>query len=194
VGTGAGSVALSNLPAGCTNPGPGSYTGLTSGGTQTVNFTVACTPPPAGFAYSTTFGAVTGGQVTVRLAIDMSTFNDPNVNGTGPDDIRSIQGFFTYSSARLTFVRCGVVPGQGLDSGTFNGATAGTLRFNAFTSGTALLTGAQTIADCTFNVVGSPIPGAQTATTIQVASSADGQVAGISDLLPNILINEGTLP
>ena len=191
VGTGAGSVALSNLPAGCTDPGPGSYTGLTSGGTQSVNFTVACTPPPAGYAFSISFGAVAGGQVTARVAIDMSTFNDPAINGAGADDISSIQGLFTYNTARLTFVAgsCHVVAGQGLDSGTFNGATAGTLRFSAFTTGLTPLTGAQTIAECSFNVIGSPVAGATTATTIQVSQSS-----GFADLVPHIIVTEAALP
>jgi large repetitive protein len=40
---GSGSVALSNVPANCTPPSPASYSGLTGGGTVTVNVTVTCT-------------------------------------------------------------------------------------------------------------------------------------------------------
>ncbi len=53
VSNGTGTVALANLPSGCTNPGATNYTGLTQGGTVTVNITVTCTAPP-------TTGTVTG--------------------------------------------------------------------------------------------------------------------------------------
>ena len=41
-GAGNGAVTLGTLPSGCTAPAPGSYTGLTSGGSQAVTFTVNC--------------------------------------------------------------------------------------------------------------------------------------------------------
>jgi|GEM_PF-6605899 hypothetical protein len=64
---GSGSVALSNLPANCTAPSPAAYSGLTGGGTVTVNVTVTCTKlaitsgaPPNG-----TVGAAFGSFQTI---------------------------------------------------------------------------------------------------------------------------------
>ena len=192
VGTGAGAVALSNLPSGCTNPGTGSYSGLTNGGTATVNFSVACVAPPAGYNYNAAFGAPAGGVARLSVSLDMSTFNDPTVNGANPDDISVLQGTFTYNTARLTLVAGSCTKAsatQGLDSPTFNVSTPGTIGYGIFTTGTTLLTGLQPVIQCDFNVIGSAIPGAKTATTLLVASSSN-----FNDLLAHVLINEGTLP
>jgi hypothetical protein len=192
VGTGAGSVALSNLPSGCTLPPAGSYSGLTNGGTATVNFSVACVAPPAGYNYNVAFGAPAAGVVRLTINLDMSTFNDPAVNGASADDISVLQGSFTYNTARLTLVAgsCGKVnAAQGLDSPTFNVGTPGTIGYGIFTTGVAVLTGLQPVIQCDFNVIGSAIPGAKTATTLLVASSSN-----FNDLLAHVLINEGTLP
>lgn len=195
VGTGAGSVALSSLPAGCTNPGPGSYTGLTSGGTQTVNFTVACTPPPAGYAYGYSFTAVTGGQTTLTAHIDMSTFNDPNVNGAGADDIAVVTTLIGYNPARLTLVAgsCGAVPGQALNSVTIGTNTPNVISVLAL--GTTPGTGLQNIVQCTFNVIGSPIAGATTVTTLQSASNGfDDYTSTGPGGTSRVIITEAPLP
>ncbi|MEO8138233.1 MAG: carboxypeptidase-like regulatory domain-containing protein [Gemmatimonadota bacterium] len=192
VGTGAGAVALGNLPSGCTNPGTGSYSGLTNGGAATVNFSVACVAPPAGYNYNVAFGAPAGGVARLTINLDMSTFNDPAVNGAGPDDISVLQGSFTYNTARLTLVAGSCTKAsatQGLDSPTFNVSTPGTIGYGIFTTGTTLLTGLQPVIQCDFTVIGSAIPGAKTATTLLVASSAN-----FDDLLAHVFINEGTLP
>jgi hypothetical protein len=198
VGTGAGAVALSNLPSGCTAPPAGSYSGLTNGGTATVNFSVACTAPPAGYNHNAVFGAVTGGVSRLTINLDMSTFNDPAVNGASADDISTYQGSFTYNTARLTLVAgsCGAVPGQGLNSVTTNTSTPGTIGFLSLTTGSALLTGVQPVLQCDFTVIGSAIPGAKTSTSLIIASSA-----AFNDYLTSgpggtsrVLINEATLP
>ena len=190
VGVGSGSVALSSLPSGCTAPAAGSYSGLTNGGTATVNFTVACTPPPAGYAYTSTFSG-TGATTTLLVSIDMGTFNDPLVNGTGADDISAIQGIFTYNAARLSAPVCSNVGGSLLTNGTFNTSAAGTIQFLNFSTNANPIaaTGVQGIASCTFTVIGSPIPGAKTATTLSVVASGAG-----NDLQPKVIITEGTLP
>jgi hypothetical protein len=183
-GAGNGTVTLSNLPAGCVNAGPYNYTGLTSGGTVTLNITLACTPPPSGYAFTTVWGAPAGGSVTLTLAIDMGTYNDPNVNGTGADDIYAIQGSYTYNSSRLTFVSCSNVAGSGLQNLASNGSVAGTVQFANFTTLSGLQTGLQGIAQCTFTVAGSG--SVSTTTAISTAESA-----GSFNLLPKILITEG---
>lgn len=179
VGVGTGSVALGNLPAGCTDPGAGSYSGLTSGGTAIVNFTVPCVAPPAFYQY--TGSAVDNGStVTISFAIDMSTFDDPAIPGV--DDISAIQGSFTYDPARLSAPACGNVSGSGLTNGTFNTSTPGTIGFLNFTT-TGIKTGVQGVLTCTFTDSGA---GAlTTATTLTVAASDNG-----TDLLPNVQIND----
>jgi hypothetical protein len=199
VGTGAGSVALSNLPSGCTNPGAGSYTGLTAGGTATVNFTVACTPPPAGYAYGYSFSTPAGGQTTLTWRVDMGTFNDPALpvgNGANPEDISVAQGSFTYNTARLTLVSCAGVAGQGLNSSTFNTSTAGTVGFLSLTTSSTPLTGLQNIGQCTFNVIGSPVAGAQTATTLQLMTSStfDDFLTSGPGGTSRVIVTEGVLP
>lgn len=45
---GRGTLTVSDLPANCTTPAPAAYTGLTSGGTVTVNIAVTCAAPTTG--------------------------------------------------------------------------------------------------------------------------------------------------
>jgi hypothetical protein len=180
VGTGAGSVALSNLPSGCTNPGDGSYTGLTAGGTQTVNFTVACTAPPAG--YPLTLTAVdNGATVTITGSINMNGFDDPAIPGA--DDIFAIQGSFTYNAARLSAPTCSAVVGSGLQNPLFSVGTPGTVGFGNFSTLPTPQTGTQGIFSCTFTDAGS---GALTTTTVvDVAASVNE-----TDLIPHIQISD----
>jgi hypothetical protein len=187
-GAGTGNLSLANLPANCTNPGAIPYSGLTDGGTITVDVTVPCTPPPQGYQYTATWGPITGGTVTLTLAIDMSTFNDPNVNGANPDNIGGIDGFFTYNASRLQFVSAANVAGSSLTNIAANGSTPGTVTFLNFPNGTA--TGLQGIAVITFNVIGTGPTSVTTSTTI---STAAGGPTNDNDLIPRIIINEGTI-
>lgn len=77
VGAGTGAITLSSLPANCTNPGSTPYSGLTSGGTVTVNITVTCTAPPqtgtvTGTITSSLGGPISGATVSIG-AIQVST-------------------------------------------------------------------------------------------------------------------------
>lgn len=183
VGPGSGSVTLSNLPSGCTNPGAGSYSGLTNGGTVIVDFTVPCTPPPVGYPYTGT-AVDNGPTVTISFSLDMSGADDPAIPGA--DDISAIQGSFSYNSARLSAPVCGNVAGSGLTNGTFNTSTAGTIGFLNFTT-TGIKTGVQGVLTCTFTDAGTG--SLATVTTLTVGSSDNG-----TDLLdavgPQILIND----
>jgi hypothetical protein len=189
-GTGTGAIALGNLPALCANPGSIPYSGLTNGGTIVVDVTVACTAPPQGYQYTNSWSTPSGGQVTLTIQIDMSTYNDPAINGAGADDIDAIQGSVTYNAARLSFVSAANVAGSGLTNGTFNGSTPGTVSFLNFSTAPAgtLHTGLQGVAVITFNVV-SGSPATTTGTTLDVAASDSG-----ADLLPRVIVTEGTLP
>jgi hypothetical protein len=184
-GAGNGSVALSNLPAGCTTA-TGSYTGLTLGGTQTVNFTVNCVPPPAFYQYNAVWGAISGGSVTLTLNFDPSTLNDPAINGTGADDYVNFQAQLTYST-RLTFVSCGNGAGSPFTNATANSPSAGTLNFLNFKTGAGVTT-AQVVGVCTFTVTGTGGGSTTTNTTIQVIDTFDGH-----SLVANTQKHEGTL-
>ena len=174
-----GAVALANLPAGCTAVPAGSYTGLTNGGSQTVNFTVPCVAPPAFYQYTGT-AVDNGATVTISYSIDMTTRDDAAIPGA--DDVSAIQGSFTYNSARLSAPICGNVSGSGLTNGTFNTSTAGTIGFLNFST-TGIKTGVQGVLTCTFTDAGS---GALTTlTTLTVAASDNG-----TDLLPNTQRND----
>jgi hypothetical protein len=186
-GSGAGSVALSNLPAGCTAPPAGSYTGLTSGGTATVNFTVNCVTPPAFYQYNAVWGAITGGTVTLTLSFDPSTLNSPTVNGASPDDFNTFQATLTYSPTRLTFGSCANGAGSTFTNITANGATAGSLSLLNFKTGAGSIT-AQVVGVCTFNVLAGATTSVTTNTSLEVVSSFNGD-----NLIPNTQKHEGTL-
>jgi len=185
-GAGNGSVALSNLPAGCTTAA-GTYTGLTLGGTQTVNFTVNCVPPPAFYQYNAVWGTIAGGSVTLTLSFDPSTLNDPAINGTGADDFNTLQASFTYSPTRLTFSSCANGAGSTFAGITASSPTAGTVNFLNFKTGAGSTT-AQVVAVCTFTVGAGSATTTTTNTTLQVISSFNGD-----NLIPNTQKHEGTL-
>src|SRR5262249_56433808 len=95
-GAGSGTVTLGTLPSGCTaTPTSGTYSALTAGGSKTVDFTVDCqgsSPPPGNaYQYTTTWGSIAGGQVSLTIGFDPTTFNDPAINGASPDDIVTFQ-------------------------------------------------------------------------------------------------------
>ncbi len=179
---GTGSIALSNLPANCTNPGAQPYTGLADGGTVTVNITVVCTPAPQGYNYHYVIVSTVGSQVTIEARIDMGSFNDPAIPGV--DNIGSFQANIAYNPAQLAFVSAATAPG-GMDQ-TTNGSVSGVVSVGATSnSGSTGLVG---IVRITFNVLGSG-PNAVTTTTI-----SEAQTANFENLLPNVLRTEASIP
>jgi len=193
-GGGAGSLALSNLPGNCTNPGAIPYTGLTSGGTITVNVTVACTAAPAGYQYTATWGAISGGQVTLTVRIDMSTFDDPAI--PGPDDIDAIQHVLFYTNTpRLQYASVANVPGSGLQLATANGGTPGQIIWANVSSNPTVTTqqGLQGLAVFTFNVLAGAPTTVSTTSTFVPARGDLAQSRNGTNLVPRILITEGTL-
>jgi hypothetical protein len=185
-GAGNGAVALSNVPAGCTSA-PGSYTGLTLGGTATVNFSIDCQTPPAFYQYSASWGAISGGQVSLSLRFDPSTLNDPAVNGGAADDFVSFQAGIGYSATRLQFVGCANQPGSDFQNINANGATPGTISLLNFKNGAGSLT-QQVVAVCTFNVLAGAPASVTTATSLTEIASFSG-----ANLIPRTQKTEGTL-
>jgi hypothetical protein len=187
-GAGTGNLSLANLPANCTNPGAVAYSGLTDGGSITVNVTVACTPPPQGYQYTATWGTPSAGQVTLTLAIDLSTFNDPAVNGANPDDIASAQGAITYDASRLTFASAAAVAGSPMNQAVANGATAGTVQWGSFSTNSGLFTGNVGLITITFNIIGTGPTSVTTGSSFILAEASLG-----ANLIPRIIVNEGTI-
>lgn len=185
---GTGQVTLLNLPSNCTDPGAQPYSGLTDGGTVTLNITVSCTPPPQGYQYGYTIVSTSGSQVVLEARIDMSTYNDPAINGSGADDVAAIQMEIRYDTTQLSFVSAGAVPGSQLEGVTANGGTAGQVSVGAIDNDGVGVTGLVGIVRITFNRLGSGAP-AVTTTQIVDASNRD-----LIDLRPRILITEGSIP
>ncbi|HKV75137.1 MAG TPA: hypothetical protein VJN95_11500, partial [Gemmatimonadales bacterium] len=191
-GAGNGSVALSNLPSGCTNPGAGAYTGLTSGGSATVNFTVSCIVPPAFYQLTESWGAISGGSVTLTITFDPTTRNDPTINGAAADDFSGLVANINYGSTRLTPTSCVKGANSPFDLVfTSNLAFAPqTIRIVGAASGNGAVTPV-TAATCTFTV-GAGAPASITTVTsgLQASSFNGGANTNIS---ANTQVNEGSL-
>ncbi|MEO8295183.1 MAG: hypothetical protein ABI613_06675, partial [Gemmatimonadota bacterium] len=133
--SGDGTITFSNVPGNCTNPGPQSYSGLVAGGTVTRDFTFSCTTPPAFYQVTHTWSA--GSSANTRLLtikIDMTTRNDPAVNGANPDDIGAFQGTLVFDPTKIT-------PVNGTESSTA-APRLGNVVVQTYTSGNTLNYGA----------------------------------------------------
>jgi len=158
VGTGAGSVSVSGLPANCTAPAPGSYAGLTSGGTQTVNFTVTCTPAAFAYQFTGAWGAITntgptGRQVTLTLSVDMGAAPGlPDVNGANADELVGYQLTITHGTL-LNYAAKSDQTGGTFDLSSASGAAGSgfTNLAHSSTSQTTLL-GATPLMRLTYNI------------------------------------------
>lgn len=190
---GGGQLLLSGLPVACTSPGPVRYGGLRPGSAVTVDITVPCgAGSPPGYNLSAVWGPVVSGQVALTLLVDLSTYDDPAVNGAGPDDIAAIQGTVQVSdpTGRLVLLSCAEVPGSGLADLTYNPGTGtpGLISWLNFVTVPSPQTGVQGIMRCSFTVGAGPPGTAATATLVTSAHSEGGQ-----DLLPRLRISEGNL-
>jgi hypothetical protein len=191
---GTGSLALGNLPTNCTNPGAQPYSGLTDGGSIAVNITVACAAPAPGYQFTATWGAISGGQVTLTLRINMGTFDDPAI--PGPDDIDGIQHILLYTNTpRLQFVSAANVSGSGLQNIVANGSSPGQISWiNGSTNpGVATQQGLQGLAVFTFNVLaGAPTTVTTNSTFVPSRGDAAASRNGV-DLIPRIIVTDATL-
>jgi hypothetical protein len=185
-GAGAGTVTVSNLPTGCTAASSTvNYTGLTAGGSVTAPaITVNCStePEPALYQFYSEWGAVSGGKVTVTLKIDMTTRNDPQNNGTGPDAIGAYQLTLHYPAARLSNPSCQ----GGQLTGVFNADNPEQIVIGGFT--TSKVTGANIVlATCTFDAQAGPA--ATPAVTDVMFGDTDGH-----EFTAFVKLNLGVLP
>lgn len=181
---GTGSVSLSNLPANCTNPGAQAYSGLTDGGTITLNITVSCVAPPQGYAYNYTVVSTSGTQITIEARIDMNGYDDPAIPGA--DNIASFSADIQYNPAQLTFVSVTAVPGSALDAVTGNGGTAGTV--SVLSQSTSGATGVAGVFRITFDRIGSGAAATTTSVLKEILTK------DLYDLIPKILPTEASIP
>ncbi len=179
LGAGSGTVTITAVPSDCTIPAAGTYSGLTSGGTQTVNFTVTCTAPPppaARYVYKSTWGTPSGGTVDLAISFDPSGFNDPapELNGAGADAIGGAQALTQLSGtnvARLTAV-------SAVATANFGSATlGGSLPITSWLANTTVAGGfttLQEIARLRYTIGGSGAASIGTTTTLSEVSTPNG--------------------
>jgi hypothetical protein len=127
VADGTGSITLGNLPAGCTNASPYSYTGLTNGGSVTRDIVVTCAAAPQ-------FGTLTG---TIRRSDNNAVVSGVTVaitpgSGTAPaNQTTDATGVYTFSgnvpvgngSIALSTLPAGCTFGGDTYTGVTNGGT-----------------------------------------------------------------------
>lgn len=194
-GAGAGSVALSNLPSGCTAGPAAAYTGLTSGGSQTVALSVNCTAAAAATTYvwTSTFGAVSGGSVDLTVSFDPTGFDDPAL--AGPDAFSGVQAVVGLTGpAAARFTGRSAVP-------TANFGTAilgGVLPTTAFTAASATIGGfttSQVVGVIRYTLSGGAAGIATTATTVQEVATPTGGTFNLvfSGAGQTITVNEATV-
>lgn len=186
---GSGSVALSNLPANCTAPAPGSYSGLTDGGSVVVDFTVSCTAPPAMYQYTHSWGPITAGQTTLTVRFNPSTYNDPAINGASADDFAGIQGQIDYDGARLQYVSSANGAGSPFQNVTANGGTNGRIIWLNSTTSPSLILTEQVVAVFTFNVRLGATGALTPVTSLTEIPTQAGQLLNLA----RVQINEATL-
>lgn len=185
-------VALAGLDPKCAVDGASRSVQVHPLSDDTVRFAVTCpdivvdTTTRPGYQLRNTWGSVSGGTVTLTIAVDMGAFNDPAINGAGPDDLFAIQGSTRYDSVRLRFASAANVTGSGLQNLAVNGSTKGAVEWGNFSTLAAPQTGPQGVIVITFDVLGTG--SVTTQTSLSVAESQAGD-----NLVPNMVLREGVL-
>lgn len=174
-------VGITRLPPGCTaTPSSLDGTGLPSGGTIDIGpIVIDCIPTPY-YPVRGEWTSLTATSATLQLWIDLTTWNDPTNNGTGPDEIEAFDVDLRYPEARLTVRSCqSAFPSffQGLHVGQ---VLAGGLVLSGGLSGARL-----ELLRCDFSLRGGP-PVRPVMVDLQAARhfSPMGGYAGVIDLLP----------
>jgi PKD domain-containing protein/carboxypeptidase family protein len=158
VANGTGTITLGNLPAGCTDPGSVSYTGLTGGATLTKNITVTCQVATLGYSLTGSWGAITstgptGRQVQLTLQIDMGAApGDPQVNGSNKDEFVGIQMALNYGDNTKIAYQARVFPDPNLDFGAAGSPSVGLTNISVSSSQGLTSNGVVTFARVTFNI------------------------------------------
>jgi len=178
-GPGAGSLALSGLPAGCIAP-TAPYT-LASGGAATVNVVVDCPAPVLpGYQYNTTWESISPTRVAVTIRVDMRTFNDPNiidwndpVNGFTTDPLTGAQLEVRFDNTKLTYVSRNIPTDPAFTSNaTVNASIPG--QINIVAGGADLISGNVGVTRLVFDRVPGATGSVGTTTRIVAVASRSG--------------------
>jgi hypothetical protein len=114
-------------------------------------FSVTCvTAPTNKYPLTISWTAVSGGQTTMSLKIDMNAFNDPANHGSAPDKIGAFQATLDLPASRLSGAVC---TGHSGFTGIFN--TQSTTALTAVLTNLAGTGGLVTVFSCTFAVAGT---------------------------------------
>lgn len=154
---GAGSIAISALPSGCTDPGTQSYAGVTAGSTVTKNVTVACASGGITYPLTGAWGPITstgptGRQVVLTLQIDMGVApGDPQVNGNNRDEFVGIQMALLYDGTKLAY-QSRVLPDPNLDFGAAASPSTGLTNVSVGSTQQLTSSGVVTFIKLTYNI------------------------------------------
>lgn len=195
VPAGSGTLSVSGAPAECSAISE-PYT-LPSGGSITEDLTLSCTDAPLpGYAYSTTWSSLGGGEYALELRIDMRTFNraditDITTSGVTGDPLTGAQVSINYDGSRLAYDRFESMSAPSITTQSVNGSTSGTVSIISAVTGGGV-TGNVGFARLIFTrVAASPAGTVTTATTLQAASSrSDGATVNIT---ADVRVNEGSI-
>ncbi len=171
---------------------------MPSGGTQTVNRLLVCTPPS--YQYNTTWTNLPGNQVQLDIRIDMRNFNQASVidvttSGVTGDPLNVADISVLFNTAQLTYnaVATGdaAIPSPRLSPGATIGAgTPGRLNIlNGYiipTGGAQGVTGNVAIARIIFDRVA---PAGTSVTTTTTFNAVSGRSSGLSVPLIPFLTN-----
>jgi hypothetical protein len=177
-------VTLGSVPSGCVAPAPGTYSGL-AGGAQVVNFSIACTDPPAPtrYVFASAWGTPSGGFVNLNVSFNSLT--------TGFAGVQAITNLTGSAAGRLTAV-------TGIATGVFATPTiGGTLPTVAWLTNTtgANQVGLTGVATLQFLIGSGSAGSVTTATTVQEISNLAGDPLSLifSGASQNIDVVEATL-
>jgi hypothetical protein len=195
--SGTGTITFAAIPAGCINPGPTPYTGLTANGTINVSLTLTCTPPPAVYVLRGTWGGA-GSSRVYTLTYDLTGRDDPAIPGL--DDVFVISGttrFAGVTAAGISYSGSSNVTGSLLQNqGSNNVTTAGVTPAGAadiawlnFNTDVNRATG--NVGVININFAGTPT-GAVTPLT-SFGPTDDVQSTNGVNLLPNTTLSEAVL-
>ncbi len=187
--SGTGSIDLSGLPAGCTNPGATPYSGLSNGGSITVSITVTCVPPPELYFLNGAWSG-SGSTRTYTLSYDLTQRDDPAIPGV--DDVFVISGQVQYDNTKLQYASSSNVAGSVLQNQGTAEPLPGIVTWQNFdTDGTQRATGVVGVVNINFTVLGGA-----TGTVTPVTSYGefdDIMSDTFVDLKPNTVVQDAIL-
>jgi len=192
-----GTITLTNIPSGCTNPGPISYSGHSTSGT-TKDIVLTCVEPPFEYPVTGTWTVVNGGptgrQAQIVLAIDMgSAPGDLTIAGSNADPLAGITFQLGYDGTKLAYASRSLLSPDEFDLGVAGNSGVGTATATtsiAIGSGSGLTkTGNFQLVRLTFNIA-SGVTGVVPVTTTVTEALATTSLTVITS---KVTLNIATL-